>query len=238
VFLGGSKSDRVAFEWMFFVVRGEGRTILVDAGFSDPQLAKRWKLTRYATPVSRLTELRIAPGDVTDVILTHAHWDHMGSIGEFENARVWIQDAEYQYASRELSEQTQSQRGMRWVDFQTLLRIEEEERLERVDGDRELYPGVTVTAGGGHTPGSQYVTVNTLNGPIVIAGDTTYMYKNNTRHIPIGTYVNSSENLRTIHEMQRKAASPFLILPGHDPKVMSWFPEVAHRIVRITSEAR
>ena len=238
VFLDGSKRKSVSFEWMFFVVQGDGRTILVDTGFDDRGLAERWRLTRYDNPTARLADLGVAPEDVTDVILTHAHWDHVGNVSAFENARVWIQEREYQHASALLSEADPTERGMRWDDLQALIRIEEDGRLERLDGDAGPYPGIRIAAGGGHTPGSQYVTVDTPDGAVVIAGDTTYMFKNNTRHEPIGPPVDREENLRAIREMQGRAASPFMIIPGHDPKVMSWFPEVAYRIVRITIDNR
>ena len=88
--------------------------------------------------------------------------------------------------------------------------------------------------GGYHTPGTQYVTVETLDGPTIIAGDNTYTYRNNRWHKPIGSAIDHAGNLATIREMHRKAASPFLILPGHDPLVMKWFPRVSEGIVQIT----
>ena len=87
--------------------------------------------------------------------------------------------------------------------------------------------------GGYHTPASQYVTVETLDGPTIIAGDSTYVYLNNRWHKPIGSAVDHAANLATIREMHRKAASPFLILPGHDPRVMRWFPRISKGIVEI-----
>ena len=123
---------------------------------------------------------------------------------------------------------------MRWQDVRLLLEAEQAGRLQLIRGAQELVPGITMTSGGAHTPGSQYVTVETLDGPVIIAGDVSYTYRNNQRHIPIGTTVDWRENLATIKAMQRQAASPFLLLPGHDPLVLKWFPPVADGVVHIT----
>jgi glyoxylase-like metal-dependent hydrolase (beta-lactamase superfamily II) len=106
-----------------------------------------------------------------------------------------------------------------------------------IEGDLEIAPGIVARAGGSHTPGSQHVTVATREGPVVIAGDATYLYWNNQRHVPVGTSVDPWANLEAIRAMQREAASPFLVLPGHDRRVMDWFPEVGDGIVHITMEA-
>jgi glyoxylase-like metal-dependent hydrolase (beta-lactamase superfamily II) len=92
-----------------------------------------------------------------------------------------------------------------------------------------------MTLSADHTPGHQYVTVDTLDGPVIIGGDATYLYHNNQWQVSIGAAFDHEANLSAIREMQRRAASPFLVLPGHDPLVMEWFPEVSEGIVHITT---
>ena len=60
------------------------------------------------------------------------------------------------------------------------------------------------------------------------------MYRNNRSHIPIGSAFDQDANLRSIEAMQREAASPFMILPGHDPRVMTFFPQVSEGVAHIT----
>ena len=235
---GGSARNYRRFGWFFWVIQGQGRTILVDTGFDQPRLARRWKIRDFVQPIERLEQLGIAPSDVTDVILTHAHWDHMGSLTPYTRARVWIQEKEYLHATSRLSPSKPKSKGMRWKDVETLLQIEKEGRLQKIQGEATLVPGITMTLGGSHTPGFQYVTVNTLDGPVVIAGDASYLYDNNQRHIPIARAVDTQANLATIREMQRRAASPFFILPGHDPLVLRRFPQVSAGIVHITAVPR
>ena len=123
---------------------------------------------------------------------------------------------------------------MRWRDFSALLEAEEAGRVERIDGQAELAPGITMTLGGSHTPGAQYVTVETSDGPVVLASDNSYLYANSMRHAAIGTLVDVDANLAAFDEMQRKVASPWLLIPGHDPTVMRYFPEVSEEVVQIT----
>ncbi len=230
---GGSPRKKVSFAWFFWVIRTKNRTILVDTGFDDAETAHRWKIRNFVPPTSRLRQLGLSPNDVSDIILTHAHWDHMGNLSAYKNAAIWIQDREYRWLKRMVSAATPHARGMRLKDLKVLRRAEKEGRLKRVSGTKQLLPGIRMTLGGAHTPGSQYVSVQTLVGPVIIAGDTTYLYRNNQRHEPIGTAVDYEDNLDTIREMQRRAASPFYILPGHDPRIMRYFPKVSEGIVEI-----
>jgi glyoxylase-like metal-dependent hydrolase (beta-lactamase superfamily II)/predicted membrane-bound spermidine synthase len=236
VFADGSREEREFFRWAFWLIRGQGRTILVDTGFEDPELAADWRIRGYALPSERLRSLGIEPDQVTDVILTHAHWDHVGGLASYAGARVWIQDAEYRHALDTVSEARPKARGLRWEDVRVLAETAAQGRLERLDGRREILPGVTLVPGGGHTPGSQYVLVETLDGTIVLAGDVIYRYENNAWHRPSGSTRDPEENLRTIREMQRTAASPSLIIPGHEYRVvMGFFAPVADGVVEITT---
>ena len=232
---GGSQKQKVPFEWMFWVIKTEERIILVDTGFHDEKLARKWRIRNYQDPAERLKELGIDPADVSDVIITHAHWDHIGLIGSYANAGIWIQEKEYNYAGSLLSAKQTKAKGMRWEDLKLLRQAEGQGRLHLVKEKAILTPGITMMPAGGHTPGSQFVTVETLEGIIVIAGDNTYLYRNNRSHIPVGSAYDREENLVAIKKMHRSAASPFYIIPGHDPLVMRYFPEIGDNIVEITT---
>ena len=153
----------------------------------------------------------------------------------YDKAQVWIQADEFRHAASTLSAGRPEAGGMRWGDLEQLLRAERAGRLVQVRGDTEIAAGVWLRAGGAHTPGSQYVEVEALDGRVILSGDVTYLYENSMRHLPIGTSVDHAANLATIRRMHRRAASPFYIVPGHDPRVMRWFPPVAPGVVEITA---
>ena len=235
VFKDTTSYSKVPFGWYFWIIKGNGKTILVDTGFSDPRLVRRWNIHNFVNPLERLRQLNIPPESVTDVIVTHSHWDHIGNLAAFNRAKVWIQQSEFRHAQHSVLMGQHSKNGILYNDVQELNRIEHQGRLHIVDGTASVVAGVTVHYAGGHTPGAQFVTVNTLDGNVVLLSDNSYMYQNNRKHIPIGTAANHDENLQAIHRAQKIAASPFYIIPGHDPLVMRWFPKIADGIVHITS---
>ena len=107
-------------------------------------------------------------------------------------------------------------------------------RVTLVNGDaQEVFPGIICYTGGKHTFQSQYVGVNTKAGTVVLASDNMYLYENLEKHVPIAQTLDAASNLRAQDRMKQLAASPRLIVPGHDPAVFEKFPKVSERVVRI-----
>ena len=107
-------------------------------------------------------------------------------------------------------------------------------RMGLVNGDaQEILPGVTCYTGGKHTYASQYVGVNTAAGTVVLASDNLYLYENLEKHVPIAATLDAASNLRAQDRMKQLASNPKLIVPGHDPAVMTRFREVQAGVVRI-----
>jgi glyoxylase-like metal-dependent hydrolase (beta-lactamase superfamily II) len=103
-----------------------------------------------------------------------------------------------------------------------------------VNGDaQEIIPGITCYTGGKHTYASQYVGVNTAGGTVVLASDNMYMYENLQKHVPIAATLDAASNLRAQDRMKQLAASPDLIIPGHDPAVFARFPNPAPGVAKI-----
>ena len=81
-----------------WLLRAPGRTVLVDAGFQRDDLIQRWKPEGYLKPSEAVARFGVKPEDVTDVIISHVHWDHMDGVELFPKARLWIQKEEYDAA--------------------------------------------------------------------------------------------------------------------------------------------
>lgn len=75
--------------------------------------------------------------------------------------------------------------------------------------------------------------VNTKAGTVILASDNMYLYENLEKHVPIAQTLDAASNLRAQDRMKQLAASPRLIVPGHDPTVFEKFPKVSERVVRI-----
>ena len=94
---GADTSRRMDLAMMVWVIRGGGRTILVDAGFHRDDFVNRWHPTGFVPPSDAIGRLGIKPEDVTDVIISHVHWDHLDGIDLFPRARVWMQREEFDH---------------------------------------------------------------------------------------------------------------------------------------------
>lgn len=230
---GADTARRMDVAMMLWVLQGDARVVLVDAGFYRDRFLEQWKPAGYVRPSVALEALGIRPEDVTDVIVTHVHWDHADGVDLFPNARVWIQAEEYRHYVGPNGEAIGEPQITPEVAAM-LASIQRAGRLMLVDGsDREILPGITVYTGGKHTFASQYVGVRTASGTAVIASDNLYLYENLDRRAPIAQTLDASSNLRAQERMLELASDRRLIIPGHDPGVFERFPLVAPRVARI-----
>jgi glyoxylase-like metal-dependent hydrolase (beta-lactamase superfamily II) len=231
---GADESRKIDIAMMVWLVRGGGRNILVDSGFYRPQFFEHWKVQGFVRPDQAVALAGVKPEEVTDVIVTHAHWDHADGADLFPKAQIWIQKDEYTYYTGAAWQPGGQHGGIDRDDLTALLHANTAGRLHLVDGDQEILPGIRVYLGGRHTYASQYVSVATTPGPVVLASDNMYLYENLEKHVPIAQTFDAASNLRAQDKMVELAGEAKLIVPGHDPAVMTRFPRVAEGVVRVT----
>lgn len=209
---------------MVWLLKGpDGRNVLVDAGFHRDDFVRRWKPTGFMPPSEAVARAGVSADAITDVIVSHVHWDHLNGIDLFPKARVWIQKDEFLHHVD--SSGAVKDRTIDAGDARILAAIAREGRLMLIDGDaKEIIPGISVYTGGKHTFQSQYVAANTAGGTLVLASDNLYLYENLTARRPIAQTLDSLSNLAAQRRMTSLASDPRLIIPGHDPQVFSRFP--------------
>ncbi|HEV2387221.1 MAG TPA: N-acyl homoserine lactonase family protein [Candidatus Acidoferrales bacterium] len=218
---------------IFWLAKGGGRNILFDSGFYRDQFMQRWKPADYVKPSEAIAKVGLEPEDITDVIISHAHWDHLDGADLFPKARVWIQKDEFDYYEQPAHQQRS---GVFPADMQMLEKIKAAGRLELIDGDDQtVFPGIVAYTGGRHTYDSQYIGVHTRKGTVVLASDNVYLYMNLEKHLPIseafeGDY---AANLAAQDRMRKLASKPNLIVPGHDPLEFVKFPKPGNGVARI-----
>lgn len=233
---GAESGRKIDIAMMVWLVRGGGRNVVVDSGFYRPQFFKSWKVTDFVRPDEAVARAGVKAADVTDVtdvILTHAHWDHADGADLFPNAQIWIQKDEYAYYTGAAWQPGGKHGGIEREDMQFLLAANMAGRLHLVDGDQEILPGIRVWTGGRHTWASQFVSVTSKNATVVLASDNAYLYENLDKHAAIAQTFDAKSNLAAQEHMKQLASSPRLIVPGHDPEVMTRFPKVAEGVVEI-----
>jgi len=239
---GADPQRKFSIAMTVWLIRGNGRVILVDSGFYRPQFFKQFKVEGFIKASEAVGQPGIMPAgqpaltpeDVTDVVITHMHWDHADGMDLFPKARIWLQKDEYTYYTGEAWQQPRTHGGIDPDDVLAAVKLNLAGRVTLVNGDgQEIFPGITCYTGGKHTFQSQYVGVNTKAGTVVLASDNMYLYENLEKHVPIAQTLDAASNLSAQDRMKQLAASPRLIVPGHDPAVFEKFPKVSERVVRI-----
>jgi glyoxylase-like metal-dependent hydrolase (beta-lactamase superfamily II) len=236
---GADRTRKIDIPVMVWLLKGSnGRQVLVDSGFYRQQFLDQWKPQNFRTPAAAVEAAGVKADAVTDIIISHAHWDHVDGADLFPKATIWIQRDEYTYYTGEAWHAPRTHGGVFFDDMAALLKINTQGRLNFVDGDdQEVLPGIRAYIGGKHTHASQYVSVSIDGGTAVFASDNIYLYENLEKHAAIAQTVDGdagvASNLKAQDRIRTLASDPHLIVPGHEPLVFEKFPSAGDGIVRI-----
>ena len=179
---GAPHNDSVHIDFSIWLIKGDnGRNVLVDAGFLpdilDSADGKEFGIANYERPDSVLRQVGLKAGDITDIILSHPHWDHCDGIGLFPNARLWVQKEDYNYFAGAAWQKGGQSGGFYPRDVRRLVDLNMAGRVTLVDGDdKEIIPGIKVFTGSRHTFNSQFALVKAASHSIVLASDNIWVY--------------------------------------------------------------
>ena len=200
----------------FILAQREGRNLLIDTGFMQDDacngFSRKFGIPTWISPLRLLAEMGLKADDISDVVITHAHFDHMGSIAEFPNAHIYIQKSELLSWYEMIALPKRFGHLTAIVDpdnLRTALDASIQHRVTLIDGDKDnALPGVHVRLGSGHTIGQQFVVIETGKGRRVVSGDCVYSRRqftglnNDGVYAPLNNAVGSVwEQLKTIDKM-------------------------------------
>ena len=232
--IGTTRKDSTSICYMVYLIKGNHKTILVDAGFTETPPMYNMQAFTYVKPDAVLKKLNINPEDITDIILTHPHWDHIGGINLFPNAMVWMQEKDFNYFVGDEWKKDIQNSGFNPIDVPKILQKKADNKLTLIHGDNiEIMPNIRVFTGSKHTFESQYVAVNTDNNKVIIASDNTWFYYNLTSLLSIPITFDQNAYIENLKRMKTMVKNIDFILPGHDPEVFTKFPKVADDVVKI-----
>src|SRR5438105_3715034 len=140
----GAPDTKVDIATVMWLIRGGGKTILFDSGFYRQRVIDQFKVTDFVRPDEAVRLTGVDPSQVTDIILSHVHGDHMDGIDLFGNATVWIQQKEYEYYTG-TSWQEGGKRGANPENVLALGTKNTQGKVKLIDvTDREILPGIRV----------------------------------------------------------------------------------------------
>ena len=226
-FLGGDDhASPMPLDYYVWVIKADARNIVVDTGFDSGQAASRGRtLTR---PVAEgLAAIDVDPREVTDVVITHMHYDHAGNAALFPRARFHVQDAEMAYCTGRAMAHRHLSAFFDAENVVDMVRGVFDGRVVFHAGDSVLCPGVTLHHLPGHTMGLQAVRVQTGRGPVVLASDAAHFWANLERETPYPVVADVPQYLESLRALRGLAPSIDHIIPGHDPGVLARFPAEA-----------
>ena len=93
----GAPRQKIMIAMVIWLVRGRGHNIVLDSGYHRDTFLKQFPSTEHIRPDEAVKLAGVQPEQVTDIVISHAHWDHMGGIDLFPHATVWIQKEEFRY---------------------------------------------------------------------------------------------------------------------------------------------
>ncbi len=222
-----------AMDYFMWVLRRDQEVVLVDTGYDEAEAHDRDRPIRL-DPGAALAPLGLTPDDITTLIVTHLHYDHVGGLHLFPNATLHLQAAEMAFATGPCMCHDVLRMPFTAGHICEVIKRLYAGKVIFHDGEAEVTDGVTVHCVGGHSRGLQCVRVRTAAGWLVLASDAAHYYENFQARKPFPIVVELQNMLDGFDTLYRLASAPDLIIPGHDPLVREMFPiSVADHITRL-----
>jgi glyoxylase-like metal-dependent hydrolase (beta-lactamase superfamily II) len=221
----GEPDSELPMDYYFWVVRDAAHTVVVDCGFAAEPGRRRGRTT-LAEPVEALRGLGIAPESVDRLVVSHAHYDHIGNLGAFPAAEIVIARREYEFWTGPYAGRVQFAHSTEAEELTQLAKLGAEGRLQLVDGTLDLAPGLELTVVGGHTPGQMVAQVAVDGGAAILAADAMHFYEELERDRPFFVVADLLEMYRgfdLLREMTTDRGRR--LVAGHEAQVGTRFPD-------------
>ncbi len=162
-FPNGNSNEKITIALLFFLIETNGMKILVDAGCDT---MPGFELSEFQSPVQVLESYSIKRDEITHIILSHSHHDHVDGVRHYPNAKVYIHEAELKDAKPYFSNTNEI------CTFSDVYIIADSIQVMHI---------------GGHSEGSSIVIVENKDKKYVLCGDECYTRENLIKQIPTGS---------------------------------------------------
>ena len=200
-FQGGSENIKLPIALLFFFIEYENKKILIDVGCDT---MPGFELFEFEMPVKVLEAYGVKRSEITDVIITHSHHDHIDALYNYTKATVHLHEKELKPAGRYITDEKQ------------VLPFEE---------CRKILDKVEIRHIGGHSAGSSVVLVAGGEYTYALCGDECYTKENLLKCKPTGSSVCLEKSKKFVEEYSKEKYIPVLF---HDPDILS---EIGHKVL-------
>jgi len=220
----GEPDEAFRMDYFFWVVRDGGRTTVVDCGF-DPEVGRRRGREVLVDPVEALAALGVDAATVDRLVVSHAHYDHIGNLDRFPAAEIVMTARELAFWTGPYAGRVQFAHSTESDEIATLARAAGEGRVTTFCGSWELGEGFALVEVGGHTPGQLIARVAAEGGEVVLATDALHFYDELTQDRPFFVVADLEamyagfDTLRDLTEVPGR-----VLVAGHDVDVGRRFP--------------
>ncbi len=223
---GDPNEETGGLDYYSWVLVSDDRAIVVDTGAAEhkvKRLGREW----LAPPTAALRRLGVDPDHVEDVILSHAHWDHVGDLGAYPKARFHMNDLEMESITGADMTYAVLREPYHGDEAQQIAGLVYEDRLTFLQGNGTFAPGVDYTLIGGHSAGQIALTVNTERGPVILATDAIHFWQEVEKERAFLIFHDLRKMLAGYRKLNAMAGGDMgRLLPGHDPLIRQRYPIV------------
>lgn len=201
-FYNDTTDQILTIAWLFYLIRYKEHNILVDTGIGSRDAFSRYgfNLDKFCEPINLLRDYGLMPDEITDVIITHSDFDHIGDINYYKKANIYIHENEYEICRNSI------ENVHKVVTFSTFLKVYNKLNIEYI---------------GGHTVGSSIVTFKYGQSDYVLAGDECYIDASLEKQIPTGR---SYDIARSRGFIEKYNKPNYEVLFCHEPSVVKGDP--------------
>ena len=207
----------------YLILGADHGPILVDAGFRDADALTAatgigFSQSEDQRLANQLAAHHLTAAEIATVVLTHLHADHTGLLDQLPAAQIIVQRKELQYAAAPYF-------PVPFFDRNDIAKLVDPlfSRLQLVEGDTAVTPGVRTVLTGGHSPGHQMLEIDLASGMAIITGDLAYLVDPGVAsQVPPGYVTSIEETMRGLSRIKRDATH---VLTMHDPNLRGRYPD-------------